>query len=134
MANQMFETSGVSWTSPAQASIRHPQPTRRRRVTMKKHILGAVAGVLALGFGVSIANAAAVPCVVAYEHPAKAAAFKANMVQAFVSCGNTGGNTPNADADGPGTTPTCYPAQTLNEKAGSPANGWHWGPKSAASI
>jgi hypothetical protein len=100
---------------------------------MKKHILGAVAGVLALGFGASIANAAAVPCVVAYEHPLKAASFKANLVQAFVSCGNTGGATPNASTEG-GSTPTCFPAQTLNEKAGSPSNGWHWGPKSTASI
>jgi hypothetical protein len=101
---------------------------------MKKHILGAVAGVLALGFGVSIANAAAVPCVVAYEHPVKAAQFKANLVQAFVSCGSDPGqNTPNASTEG-GTTPTCYPAETLNEKAGSPTSGWHWGPKAAASI
>jgi hypothetical protein len=100
---------------------------------MKKHILGAVAGVLALGFGVSIANAAAVPCVVPYEHPLKAASFKANLVQSFVSCGNTGGATPNATTEG-GSTPTCYPAVTLNEKAGSPPNGWHWGPKATASI
>jgi hypothetical protein len=97
---------------------------------MKKHILAAVAGVLALGFGATIASA---QCAVVYQHPVKAPAFKANLVQAFVSCGNTGGATPNATTEG-GSTPTCYPAQTLNEKAASPPNGWLWGPKATASI
>jgi len=100
---------------------------------MKKHILAALAGVLALGFYANIASAAAAPCIVPYEHPAKAASFKANLVQAFVSCNNPGGATPNATTEG-GSTPTCYPALTLNQKAGAPTSGWHWGAKAAMSI
>jgi hypothetical protein len=100
---------------------------------MKKHILAAGAAVLAIGFSVSMASAAAVPCLVAYQHPVKAAQIKAALTSTFVSCGNTGGATPNATTQG-GSTPTCFPAQTLNEKAGSPGSGWLWGPKATASI
>jgi len=99
---------------------------------MKKHILTAGAAALAIGFGPSLASAATV-CPVAYEHPSKAAKLTANLVQAFVSCGNPGGNVPNATTE-TGTVPTCFPAQTYNEAAGSPNDGWHWGPKSQASI
>lgn len=99
---------------------------------MKKHILTAGAAALALGFGASLASAAT-PCVVAYQHPAKAAKLTSNLVQAFVSCGNPGGNTPNATTE-TGTVPTCFPATTFNEQGGSPTSGWLWGPKSQGSI
>jgi hypothetical protein len=100
---------------------------------MKKHILAAGAAVLAIGFSVSLASAAAVPCPVPYQHPAKAKQIKASLVQAFVSCGNSGGNTINATTE-TGSTPSCYPAETYNENAGSPVNGWIWGPGSSADI
>jgi hypothetical protein len=98
---------------------------------MKKLILTAGAAVAALSFA-GIASAAT-PCPVTYQHPAKGAKLTSNLVQAFVSCGNPGGNTPNATTE-TGTVPTCYPAQTFNEKAGSPNAGWLWGPKSSGSI
>jgi hypothetical protein len=98
---------------------------------MKKLILTAGAAVAALSFA-GIASAAQ-PCPVTYQHPAKAAKLTSNLVQAFVSCGNPGGNTPNATTE-TGTVPTCFPAQTYNEKAGSPATGWLWGPKSQGTI
>ena len=99
---------------------------------MKKFILTAGAAAVALGFSVTIASAAT-PCAVTYQHPAKAAKLTSNLVQAFVSCGNPGGNTPNATTE-TGTVPTCFPAETYNQQAGSPANGWLWGPKSQGSI
>lgn len=98
---------------------------------MKKLILTAGAAVAALSFA-GIASAAT-PCPVTYQHPAKAAKLTSNLVQAFVSCGNPGGNTPNATTE-TGTVPTCFPAETYNEQAGSPASGWLWGPKSQGSI
>ena len=103
---------------------------------MKKHILTAGAAVLALGFSVSMAGAAVAPCPVTYQHPVKAAQIKSSLTQAFVSCGlgQAGANTPNADAEGASVTPTCFPAQTHNEKLGSPNSGWLWGPKGTASI
>jgi hypothetical protein len=100
---------------------------------MKKHILTAGAAVLAIGFSASLASAAAAPCPVTYQHPAKAAKLTSNLVQAFVSCGNPGGNTPNATTE-TGTVPTCFPAETYNEQAGSPPSGWLWGPKSQGTI
>jgi hypothetical protein len=99
---------------------------------MKKHILTAGAAALAIGFGASLASAATT-CPVAYPHPAKAAKLTSNLVQAFVSCGNPGGNIPNATTE-TGTVPTCFPAETFNEAAGSPPTGWLWGPKSQGSI
>ena len=100
---------------------------------MKKHILAAGAAVLALGFSVSMAHAAAVACAVPYAHPAKAKQMKASLVQAFVSCGNLGGNPINATTE-TGSTPSCFPAETYNEQGGSPTSGWLWGPGSSADI
>jgi hypothetical protein len=54
-------------------------------------------------------------------------------VQAFVSCNNPGGNTDNATTE-TGTVPTCYPAETFHENAGSPSLGWTWGPKGKGDI
>lgn len=99
---------------------------------MKKHILAAGAAALALGTA-SIASAAAPACAVTYAHPASAKQVKASLVQAFVSCNNPGGNVPNATTE-TGTVPTCYPAETYHENAGSPALGWTWGPKGKGDI
>lgn len=99
---------------------------------MKKLTLAAGAAVLALG-SASIASAAAVPCAVTYSHPASAKQIKASLVQAFVSCNNPGGQVPNATTE-TGTVPTCYPALTYHENAGSPALGWTWGPKGKGDI
>jgi hypothetical protein len=99
---------------------------------MKKLILAAGAAALALG-SVSIASAAATPCAVSYAHPSKAKQTKASLVQAFVSCNNPGGNTPNATTE-TGTTPTCFPAETFHQQALQPPLGWLWGPKSQGSV
>ncbi len=99
---------------------------------MKKLIYAAGAAVLALG-SVSIASAASVPCAVNYQHPSQAKQIKASLTQAFVSCNNAGGHTPNATTE-TGTVPTCYPAETFHEAEGSPAGGWTWGPKSKGTI
>ena len=99
---------------------------------MKKHILAAGAAVLALGTA-SIASAASTPCAATYMHPVSAKSIKAALTQAFVSCNNPGGNTDNATTES-GTVPTCYPAETFHENAGSPDFGWTWGPKGKGDI
>jgi hypothetical protein len=86
---------------------------------MKRHWLVAGAAVLALGFSASLASA---QC--AYQHPKKAKQFAGDFVQAMVSCGNPGGNTPNTTTEG--GVPTCQPPESYNEQAGNPANGWRW--------
>jgi hypothetical protein len=63
----------------------------------------------------------------------KAKSFSVSLVQAFVSCGNPGGTTPNATVEN-GTWPTCAPPETFNEAYGSPINGWVWGPKSHGTL
>jgi len=87
---------------------------------MKRHVLVTLAAILALGFTASLASA---QCN--FQHPKKAKAIKASLVQAFVSCGNPGGNTPNTATE-TGTVPTCKPPETFNEQAGSPSDGWIW--------
>jgi hypothetical protein len=84
--------------------------------------------VLALGFSVSNASAAAYPCGAAYMHPTSAKLIKAALVQAFVSC-----NSPN-DTTETGTVPSCSPAETYDEAAGSPPGGWRWGAKGKGDI
>jgi hypothetical protein len=86
---------------------------------MKKHMFVAGAAVLALGFTASIASA-----VCSIEHPKKASGGKMSFVQAMVSCGNVGGNTPNSTTEG--GVPSCTPPQTYHEQAGSPNGGWMW--------
>ena len=86
---------------------------------MKKHLLGGLAAVLVVGFAASSAFA---QC--AFEHPKKAKKFQGEFVQAFVSCGNAGGNSPNTTTEG--NVPTCKPPETYNEQAGSPPTGWQW--------
>src|SRR5882724_5419388 len=109
-------------------SDRHPQPPVQRRVPMIKQLVGGLAAAaLVVGFSAS----AHAQC--AFPHPKKAASFKSNFVQAFVSCGNAGGNSPNTFAGG-GAAPACRPPETFNQQAGSPTNGWVWGPKSQMAI
>jgi hypothetical protein len=86
---------------------------------MNKHIFVAGAAVLALGFSASLASA---QCN--YEHPKSAKQLKSSLTQAFVSCNNPGGNTPNATTEG--GVPTCAPPQTFHEQNGSPNGGWLW--------
>src|SRR5690242_11786085 len=50
--------------------------------------------------------------------------FSSTLVRAFVSCGNPGGNTPNATSVG--GVPTCQPVETFHQQAGSPAGGWRF--------
>jgi len=59
-----------------------------------------------------------------FEHPRKAKLFQADLVQAFVSCGNPGANVPNTtSASG---VPGCTPPETFNQQDGTPVNGWQW--------
>jgi hypothetical protein len=93
---------------------------------MNRRVLGiAVTTIAALGFTARVASAAC-----DFLHPRSAKKFKFDLVQAFVSCGNVGGNVlsnlPN-DTTGSGI-PSCNPPQTFNETVGSPPNGWLWDP------
>ncbi len=85
---------------------------------MNKHLLMTLVAVLAIGFTANAARAQG--C--GFNHPKKTVTFKANFVQAFVSCGNPGGNTPNATTGG--GVPSCKPPETFNQQAGDPPNGW----------
>ena len=86
---------------------------------MKKHMFVVGAAVLALGFTASIAIA-----LCSISHPKKAAGGKMSFVQAMVSCGNVGGNTPNTTTEG--GVPACQPPGTFHQQAGSPNGGWMW--------
>ena len=86
---------------------------------MKKHLLGGLAAVLVVGISASSALA---QC--SFEHPKKAGKFQSNFVQAFVSCGNPGGNSPNTTTEG--GVPTCKPPETFSTQAGNGATGWTW--------
>ena len=54
-----------------------------------------------------------------------------SLVRAFVSCNNPGGNPPNATTIG-GTIPSCFPAESFDDNAGSPTGGWEFRPSSSA--
>jgi len=86
---------------------------------MKKHLLGGLAAVLVVGISASVAMA---QC--SFEHPKKAGKFQGNFVQAFVSCGNPGGNSPNSTTQG--GVPSCKPPETFSTQAGNAATGWSW--------
>lgn len=86
---------------------------------MKKHLLGGLAAVLVVGISASSALA---QC--AFEHPKKAGKFQSNFVQAFVSCGNAGGNSPNSTTEG--NVPSCKPPETFSQQGGNTSNGWSW--------
>ncbi len=80
-----------------------------------------------------LASSAPAQAQCAFEHPNKAKTFQVSFVQAFVPCNEPGGNVPNVAANG-GLVPACQPPETFNEQAGSPANGWLWGPTSSGTV
>jgi hypothetical protein len=86
---------------------------------MKKHLLGGLAAVLVVGIS---ASAAMAQCT--FQRPKKAGKFQGNFVQAFVSCGNAGGNSPNTTTEG--GVPTCKPPETFSQQSGNQLTGWQW--------
>ena len=86
---------------------------------MRKHLFVTLAAVMALGLTAGTASAA---CSI--KHPYVASYFKVSVVQAFVSCGNLGGNSPNVTTEG--GIPACTPPVTFDEQAGSPVDGWRF--------
>lgn len=50
--------------------------------------------------------------------------LRTSLVQAFVSCNNPGGNTPNTTTQN--GVPACAPPETWNVQAGPPASGWRF--------
>ena len=64
---------------------------------------------------------------VTFPHPKATKKFSTYLVQAFVSCNNPGGLTPDRTTEG--GVPACE-AETADDIDGNPANGWHWGPSS----
>jgi hypothetical protein len=65
-----------------------------------------------------------------FNGPGSAKQAQLAVVQAFVSCGNPGGNPPNAMTET--GVPSCSPPQTFREQAGAPATGWSWDERTAA--
>jgi hypothetical protein len=90
---------------------------------MKKHLVIAGAA-LAFAFIASGANAQTSTDECGFEHPKQAKKSQISLVQAFVSCGNPGGNAPNDTTEG--GVPSCSPPQTYNQQDGTPPNGWQW--------
>jgi len=93
-----------------------------------------VGGLAAAALVVGISASAHAQCT--FQHPQKAGGFAGNFVQAFVSCGNNGGNSPNTVAGG-GAAPACSPPETYSEQAcgvGGCASGWLWGPKGKGQV
>jgi hypothetical protein len=66
-----------------------------------------------------------------FSHPRRAAQLQASLTQAFVSCYNPGGNTPNATTEG--GIPSCAPPETFAAQNGH-ANGWFLGPRGSGSV
>lgn len=97
---------------------------------MTRHILATVALVLAA----APPALAASTCPVDYPHPATAKSIRASLVQSFLPCGYAfNSNAPNATTE-TGTVPSCFPAETWHEQAGSPSEGWTWGPKGRGTV
>lgn len=88
-----------------------------------------VVGIALLAF-VLTASGAWAQCAIG--HPRKAKQFRSALVQAMVPCGNVGGNVPNVATES--GVPACQPTETFNEIAGSPPNGWVWGPQSYGKV
>lgn len=77
---------------------------------------------------------AASTCPVDYAHPATAKSIRMSLVQSFLPCGyGFDSNAPNATTE-TGTVPSCFPAETWHEQAGSPSEGWTWGPKGRGTV
>jgi hypothetical protein len=70
-----------------------------------------------------------------FPHPAKAAKFRAEFVQAFFPC-KVGPDSCCLPANGmtESNVPSCVPAETFLEANGSQPSSWLWGPKSRGSI
>lgn len=94
---------------------------------MKKQLAVAAGAAIALGLTAGVASA---QCT--YAHPAKAKAFKSSLVQAQVSCGNPGGNSPNSQT--PGGVPACAPPTTIAVNDGDAANQWKFGVKGEGTL
>jgi hypothetical protein len=92
---------------------------------MKRHLAIAAA---ALGFAFMASGAHALTGfedpVCGFEHPKKAKEVKGSLVQAFVSCGNPGGNPINDTTES--NTQSCSPPETYAEQSGNSPNDWHW--------
>jgi len=101
---------------------------------MRRQALITLAAGLALACSAGTARAAhgpGFPQGCSFEHPERATKYQAQFVQAFVSCGNVGGNSPNATTEG--GVPSCKPPETFNDQVGSPLTGWHFDPASGGS-
>ena len=92
---------------------------------MKRHLVVAAA---ALGFAFVASGAHAATGfedpVCGFEHPKKAKETRSSLVQAFVSCGNVGGNPPNDTTES--NTQSCSPPETFAERNGNNPQAWHW--------
>ena len=91
---------------------------------MKTQLAAMLATALALGLAAPLAYAQTSVDDCGFEHPKFAKETRSSLVQAFVSCGNPGGNTPNDTTEG--GVPSCAPPQTYREHSGSAPNGWMW--------
>ena len=89
---------------------------------VKRHFVMASGILLVVGCAAGTAGA---QC--AFQHPAKAKEVRLSFVQAFVPC-----EAPNSMTEM--GVQSCESPQTFNELAGSPANGWLWGPNSSGSV
>ena len=70
-----------------------------------------------------------------FPHPAKAAKFRAEFVQAFVGCRTDPDSCCNqANAVTESNVPSCLPAESFAENGGSQPTSWIWGPNSHGSV
>jgi hypothetical protein len=70
-----------------------------------------------------------------FPHPAHAKSHRAALTQAFIPClpyPTSVSHEPNAETES--GIPSCTPAETGNEVAGYPSDGWVWGRKSSGSV
>ncbi len=91
---------------------------------MKRHFAVTFAAVLAVGVAAPLAHAQVSVDSCGFEHPKFGKETRSSLVQAFVSCGNAGGNASNDTTDG--GVPSCSPPETYAEQNGSPPNRWMW--------
>jgi len=98
---------------------------------MKRHLVIAGAA-LAFAFVASGAHAQTSTDECGFEHPKQAKKTQATLVQAFVSCGNVGGNPPNDTTEG--GVNSCSPPETYNQQDGTPPNGWQWDETKASAT
>ena len=89
---------------------------------------------IALAIVVLFAQASHAACP--FPHPARAKSFRAALGQAFYPCSAEEDFSCCLTANGAteGGLPSCKPAETFREAAGSPTAAWTWGPKSSGSV